>query len=57
MEQVIERLRARPDCNEILIAYQVDNEAARRLYESLGFVDQKVDEKKVAARLDLKAIT
>ena len=53
MEQVIGRLRALPNCSEILIAYTVDNVAARRLYESLGFVDQTVDDGKVTARLEL----
>jgi diamine N-acetyltransferase len=38
MVQVIERLSIQPDCNEILIAYQANNDAARQLYASLGFV-------------------
>ena len=54
MEQVIERLSTQPDCDEILITYQTDNDAARKLYASLGFVEQKVDENKITARLDLK---
>ena len=53
MEQVIERLRGRPDCREILIAYKVENYAARRLYDSLGFVKETVDDGKATARLDL----
>ena len=53
MEQVIERLRGKPDCAEILIAYKVENHAARRLYESLGFVKETVDDGKATARLDL----
>lgn len=46
-------MRARPDCNEILIAYQVENDAARRLYASLGFTEVTVSDGKVTARLDL----
>ena len=53
MEQVIERLIAQPGCNEVLIAYQIANKAARRLYTGLGFVKQKVDDDKVTAQLDL----
>jgi diamine N-acetyltransferase len=53
MKQVIERLRSRPDCNEILIAYQTDNDAARQLYASLGFIEEIVSDGKVTARLDL----
>lgn len=54
MEQVIERLSARSDCSEILIVYRVENKAARRLYESLGFVKESAIDGKVTARLDLK---
>ena len=53
LERVIERLSAQSDCNEILIACQTGNDAARQLYASLGFVEQKVDENKIAARLEL----
>lgn len=52
MEQVIERLSAQPDCDEILIAYQTDNDAARRLYASLGFIEETVNDGKVTACLD-----
>jgi diamine N-acetyltransferase len=53
MEQVIGRLRAQPGCGEILIAYQTDNDAARRLYANLGFVEETVSDGKVTACLDL----
>jgi len=53
MEQVIDRLSAQPDCDQILIAYQTDNNAARRLYASLGFIEETVDDGKVTACLDL----
>jgi diamine N-acetyltransferase len=53
MEQVIERLSARPDCNEILITYRIDNDAGRQLYESLRFVKETVSDGRVNARLDL----
>jgi diamine N-acetyltransferase len=53
MEQVIGRLRAQPGCSEILIAYQTGNDAARRLYASLGFIEETVGDGKVTACLDL----
>jgi diamine N-acetyltransferase len=53
MEQVIEQLSAQPGCDEILIAYQTANDAARRLYASLGFVEEDASDGKVIARLDL----
>jgi diamine N-acetyltransferase len=54
MEAVIERLAGRPDCDEILIAYKLTNEAARELYADLGFVEQGVSDGLVRARLDLE---
>jgi diamine N-acetyltransferase len=53
MEHVIRRLSAQPGCDEILIVYQVENEAASRLYTSLGFVQQQADDGKCTARLEL----
>jgi diamine N-acetyltransferase len=53
MTQAIERLSAQQDCDEILIAYQTDNDAARRLYASLGFLEETVSNGKVTARLNL----
>lgn len=35
----IERLRAQPDCQAIVIAHNPENLGARRLYERLGFVE------------------
>ncbi len=55
MEQVIERLAAQPGCHEIFISYQDDNHAARRLYASLGFVEQALDDGVARARLDLES--
>lgn len=43
IEQVIARLAAQPG-----------NDAARQLYASLGFVEQKVDEDRVTACLELR---
>ena len=54
MEQVIERLSAQPDCNEILIDYQTANDAARRLYASFGFIEETLIDSKVTARLALE---
>lgn len=53
MVQVVERLRTQPDCDEILIAYQIGNETARQLYSSLGFIEETVSDDKVTAYLDL----
>ena len=39
MEEIIRRLRARPDCQEIFTSYEPDNDVAARLYRSLGFED------------------
>ena len=39
MLQLIDLIRALPDVPEINIAYDDDNEAARRLYRSVGFVE------------------
>ncbi len=52
---VIERVSSRGDAERLLIAYQERNEAARRLYAGLGFVEQEADEKsRVTAVLALK---
>lgn len=40
MMEVIRRLAAKPDCDEIWIGYVRENDAARRFYASLGFEEQ-----------------
>ena len=37
MEEIIRRLQARPDCQEIFTSYEPDNHVAAKLYRSLGF--------------------
>ena len=37
-EAVVERLRAEPDCRQIMLSVNPANKAAQALYESLGFV-------------------
>ena len=37
MVQVIDRLRQLPECGQIFISYEPENEVAERLYNSLGF--------------------
>ncbi|HET8627854.1 MAG TPA: GNAT family N-acetyltransferase [Thermomicrobiales bacterium] len=37
MREVIARLRATPDCPDVLIGYEPDNAVAARLYRELGF--------------------
>ena len=39
MAEVIQRLQARPDCREIFVSYEPDNDVAATLYRSLGFED------------------
>lgn len=53
MQQVIERLRADPECPCVQIGWQPENTAAGKLYESLGFrLTGQVIEGEVVARLD-----
>jgi diamine N-acetyltransferase len=37
MRLLLDRLRATPDCDEVAISYEPENEVARRLYASCGF--------------------
>ena len=53
MEQVVQELADRPDCDEILICYRPSNHAARELYADLGFLEQETRDGKVLARLEL----
>ncbi len=54
MQQVIERLRATPGCDAIYISFVPENQAARALYSSLGFVDTgEVEEGETVFRLTL----
>ena len=39
MEEIIRRLRAKPNCQEIFTSYEPDNHVAAKLYRSLGFED------------------
>jgi len=39
MKEIIRRLKAKPDCQEIFTSYEPDNDVAARLYRSLGFED------------------
>lgn len=39
MLQLIDLIRSLPDAPELNIAYDVDNDAARRLYRSVGFTE------------------
>jgi len=54
MQQVIERLRATPGCEAIYISFEPENDAARNLYTSLGFVDTgEIEEGELVFRLPL----
>jgi diamine N-acetyltransferase len=37
MEEVVRRLRETPDCSEVALSIEPENEVAQKLYESLGF--------------------
>lgn len=52
MQHVIERLAAQLGCDEILISYQPNNNAARQLYADLGYVEQQISDEKVTACLE-----
>ncbi len=39
MRQIIDHIRAKPDCHELRICFEPANKPARALYTSLGFVD------------------
>jgi len=54
MREMIQEISKEPDGNEILICYQDPNQAARRLYAKLGFIEQAIDPGgKVTALLNL----
>ena len=57
MREIIKRISKETDGHEILICYQDQNEAARRLYTKLGFIEQEIDaESKATALLELNAV-
>lgn len=43
MREIIKQISEEPNGNEILICYQNNNQAARKLYAKLGFVEQEID--------------
>lgn len=54
MLALLERLRAQPGYNAVMISFVPDNDAARHLYSSLGFADTGViEEGEVVFRLPL----
>ena len=53
MEQVIQQLVNQHNCEAVFISYLNNNHVAQKLYHSLGFVEQNVNNEKVLARLDL----
>lgn len=54
MEAIIARLVVEPDCHEVLLDYEPENEPARRLYASLGFREIETDsDGAIVASLDV----
>jgi diamine N-acetyltransferase len=54
MELLLDRIRALPDCDEVFISYEPENEVARRLYASFGFRETgEIVEGETVARLSL----
>ncbi len=54
MQEVLELLRDKPDCLEVVISYETDNTAAARLYASVGFcATGEIIDGEVVARLRL----
>jgi diamine N-acetyltransferase len=54
MHAAIALLKTMPNCTSIYISFVPENETARKLYASLGFVDTgKIDDGEVVYRLDL----
>lgn len=54
MRLLIERMRALPGCTQIYISYEPENNPARQLYASLGFViTGEMEGEEEVARLDL----
>ena len=52
MEEIIRRLKARPDCQEIFTSYEPDNDVAAKLYRSLGFEDTgRIEDGELVVRL------
>ncbi len=52
LEALIARLAADPECREVALSYDPENQVARRLYASLGFVEtgEREDDELVARR-------
>ena len=52
LEALIERFATNPDCREVALSYDPENDVARRLYASLGFVEtgELEDDELVARR-------
>lgn len=55
MQQTIDILRQKPDCDAIYISFVPENESARALYTSLGFEDTgTIEDGEVVYKLPLK---
>jgi len=52
MEEIIRRLKAEPDCQEIFTSYEPDNDVAAKLYRSLRFEDTgRIEDGELVVRL------
>ena len=55
MRQIIDHIRAKPDCCELRISFEPENGPARTLYTSLGFVDHgEIHDGEVLLRLPIR---
>ncbi len=54
MKEIIKAISKEPDCSNILICYQNDNQIARKLYAALGFIEQEISsDGKITASLEM----
>ncbi|MCP5100797.1 MAG: GNAT family N-acetyltransferase, partial [Chloroflexi bacterium] len=53
IQQIITTLACKPSCSQILISYGANNDVAKQLYATLGFIEQDVKDNQVTACLKI----